>query len=242
MDARVAFVVVQMFGYDAVNPPPANVPAGFHKWYVCDTSTTRGAALGLGWEYVVVVDIPAALSSDRHLRMQKVADVMTRVADLLPEGAYDHVFRCDANVRRLFDEWTPFALEAMASGKALYCTTGYYSGVRDTIEAELASSLHEAAWSPFHEQMKKFTLAYRTALGPGIPAPIVSAKYVGWNLHHPHRPRLVEAFAKDLVAHWQGNIILSYMAASPDFGEQMFVKHIPEYNNCILSPHNHVKR
>jgi hypothetical protein len=187
-----------------------------------------------GWTNTHVLDTSAVARAQRLLLVMEVMTYLERFVGS-PFDVYDGFFRVDGNVVRLFDEFvTTFVPTALASDAALACTCGFYSGARDTIEAETDASVVQARWSHRAAEMRELVTRFRQEFG-SVPCPVVSAKYVYWNTRHPARSRLAAVFIEEGRRHMQGNTILSYMAVA--FPADVLRLRINTYTNGQLSYH-----
>ena len=124
----------------------------------------------------------------------------------------------DGNVKKInrtFFEENVFG--AADPTKGLYVDVGYYE-LPYNIETELSSSLGQGRWAEYADDMQTHSLKYfeqlKRRLGPeGLAnCRVASAKYTGINLRPPSLPFVSEWLMEQCKLHYQGNIILSYLA------------------------------
>jgi hypothetical protein len=65
---------------------------------------------------------------------------------------------------------------------------------------------------------------------------VVSAKYIGWNLHHEKYELLSNLLFKEGSENLQGNIILSYMSGI--YSNDIYNYYTKNYSGGILNEHN----
>ncbi len=213
-----AFVMKNLFNYDPVLPVPQNCPTELVTVYLTDKVEAAIQAKQLGWQRTVVVE--SAVEDTPQARLDVVTKINCYPELFLNDTNLEHVFVCDGNVVRLDSNYPEFVRNAMASGKALYVTSGWYSGHANNMLEELHRSGKQERWNQWKQSTIERTQKYVENLREfGIvnletAVPVVSAKYIGWNLNlKKEEPRLDDLLQAEYFFHNQGNIILSYLAA-----------------------------
>jgi len=207
-------IVKNFFSYDPVVAKP-ELPKGVDGIYITDNEEDQKKALSLGWNKAFLVT--QFLTVIDPLRKREIIALMncypeTVVSELL---AYDYVFICDSNVVKLDSNYQVF-LDQASSNYALYVTSGWYRGDENNITRELVRSLANSRWSYNFNEITSCYQTYvqlldRVGLNPG-QCPVVSAKYIGWNLRHPTKKTIADFVYGEYMKHLQGNITISVTA------------------------------
>jgi hypothetical protein len=201
-----------LFNYDPVLSIPLNFPKDMDPVYITDSQETANAARKHGWIVYIITDF---LNADTSFKKRcAVAYINCYPEKLIPElNKYTYIFICDSNVQKLDSNYTEFVNKSN-NNKALYITSGWYSGKSNTILMELDRSLNNGRWSYNFNEIKKASLSYlNTLIKNNIDinlTPVVSAKYIGWNISHPSKNKLADFVYEEYSKHLQGNIILSF--------------------------------
>lgn len=209
------FLVKNLFDYEIVVPPPNNLPKTFETVYVTDNDINCNLAKDLGWGIVKKVENYLHVTDKFH-RRRIISFINSFPHKVCPEVIdYKFVFVCDSNIIRLWDEYMRFTSNC-TSDNALFVTSGYYSGVRDTIMGERDASLGIARWSYNRDEINSSTERYINELNKKnidlTKLSVVSAKYIGWNLRHKDYDLLSNNLYSEGSINLQGNIILTYLS------------------------------
>jgi len=203
-----------LFNYDHINPIPHNIPDGVDPIYITDSSQNAHIATSFGWK-VYVTDMFKKIGNDSFERRKAISFINCYPECVIPELLqYTYIFICDSNVLTLDPEYNTFVAHKSPL-KALYLTTGWYSGSDNTIYKEMQRSLMNQRWKYNFKEIKESTLKYIRQLNDkGIAdsdMPVASAKYIGWNIRHPRKHTIADNVYEESLIHLQGNIILSYI-------------------------------
>jgi len=201
-----------LFGYDHVLPVPSRIPPGMVSIYVTDTNEVAARAKAAGWQQAVVIDVGNPQTPQGRI------DAVTKFScypELYLDKTIQHVFLLDANVTVLDSNYFEFVNDAIASDKTLYVTSGWYAGDKNNLTKELGRSVVQSRWKQWHTLMTERTTFYLADLkesGFAEEPPVVSAKYIGWNLQNKAlNPWVADRLHSEWKIHIQGNIILSYI-------------------------------
>jgi len=236
---RNVFLVKNLFNYEKVIPPPTNLPENFQTVYLTDNDINCELAKNLGWG--IVKKIEQFLNvEDKFERRKIIAFINSFPHKLVPEVLdYKFVFVSDSNIVRLWDEYIVFT-QNCSNEFALFVTSGYYSDDRDTIMAESNQSANTERWAYNKNEIIDSTNRYLTELKEkNIDVDnlsVVSAKYIGWNLHHEKYELLSNLLFKEGSENLQGNIILSYMSGI--YSNDIYNYNTKNYSGGILNEHN----
>jgi len=239
MNDRNVFLVKNLFNYEKVIPPPTNLPENFQTVYLTDNDINCELAKNLGWG--IVKKIEQFLNvEDKFERRKIIAFINSFPHKLVPEVLdYKFVFVSDSNIVRLWDEYIVFT-QNCSNEFALFVTSGYYSDDRDTIMAECNQSANTERWAYNKNEIIDSTNRYLTELKEkNIDVDnlsVVSAKYIGWNLHHEKYELLSNLLFKEGSENLQGNIILSYMSGI--YSNDIYNYNTKNYSGGILNEHN----
>ena len=239
MNDRNVFLVKNLFNYEKVIPPPTNLPENFQTVYLTDNDINCELAKNLGWG--IVKKIEQFLNvEDKFERRKIIAFINSFPHKLVPEVLdYKFVFVSDSNIVRLWDEYIVFT-QNCSNEFALFVTSGYYSDDRDTIMAESNQSANTERWDYNKNEIIDSTNRYLTELKEkNIDVDnlsVVSAKYIGWNLHHEKYELLSNLLFKEGSENLQGNIILSYMSGI--YSNDIYNYNTKNYSGGILNEHN----
>ena len=203
-----------LFNYDHINPIPHNIPDGVDPIYITDSSQNAHIATSFGWK-VYVTDMFKEIGDDSFERRKAIAFINCYPERIIPELLqYTYIFICDSNVRSFDPDYKTFVAHKSPL-KALYLTTGWYSGSDNTIYKEMQRSMMNQRWKYNFKEIKESTLKYIHQLNDkGIAdsdMPVASAKYIGWNIGHPNKHTIADNVYEEYLIHLQGNIIFSYI-------------------------------
>ena len=239
MNDRNVFLVKNLFNYEKVIPPPTNLPENFQTVYLTDNDINCELAKNLGWG--IVKKIEQFLNvEDKFERRKIIAFINSFPHKLVPEVLdYKFVFVSDSNIVRLWDDYIVFT-QNCSNEFALFVTSGYYSDDRDTIMAESNQSANTERWAYNKNEIIDSTNRYLTELKEKYidvdNLSVVSAKYIGWNLHHEKYELLSNLLFKEGSENLQGNIILSYMSGI--YSNDIYNYNTKNYSGGILNEHN----
>jgi hypothetical protein len=239
MNDKNIFLVKNLFNYEKVIAPPINLPENFETVYVTDNDVNCEIAKNLGWGIVKKTEGFLGVE-DKFERRKIIAFINSFPHKIVPEALdYKFVFVSDSNIVRLWDEYIKFT-ENCSLQQALFVTSGYYSDGRDTIMAECNQSANTERWSYNKNQIIDSTNRYILELNENNidveSLSVVSAKYIGWNLHHEKYEFLSNLLFKEGCENLQGNIILSYMSGL--YANDVYNYHTRNYSGGILNDHN----
>jgi len=233
----IAYVVKNLWGYEAINPVPANLP-DVDTFYITDTEENRIEALNKGWDYVYCA------TQFKHetdlLKRRSIVGFINcfpeRICEVL--RAYHKVFVCDSNIITLPSNYSDFVNSLTDQACAL--TSGYYKGEDDNIEKELLRSIH-SRWiynaQPMIDATQKYIAAMKFLGIDPLTVSVSSAKYIGWNLRNPMRQQIATYVADEYENHLQGNLIFTYVSAR---WKDYVVNFRDLKNDVSFSPHNYI--
>jgi hypothetical protein len=210
------FLVKNFYNYECVIPPPKNLPTEMITVYVTDSQDNSTKAKDLGWNYSPIIEDYINID-DKFSRRKVVALVNSYPSAFLPAELkhINKIFVCDSNIEQLWSGYPNF-VDSCKENKALYVTSGFYSGDRDNILSEMYGHLDVREWSYGHADIKKYSEIYIQDLEnlniDWRVKSVVSAKYIGWNTTHPFYKILSDTLYKEYCKHLAGNIILTYMS------------------------------
>lgn len=233
------FLVKNLFNYEKVIPPPTNLPKNFETVYLTDNDNNCELAKNLGWG--IVKKIEQFLNvEDKFERRKIIAFINSFPHKLVPEVLdYNFVFVSDSNIVRLWDEYIIFT-QNCSNEFALFVTSGYYSDERNTIMAECNQSANTERWSYNKKEIIDSTNRYICELNENNInvelLSVVSAKYIGWNLHHEKYELLSNLLFKEGSENLQGNIILTYISGI--YADDIYNYNTKNYLGGILNEHN----
>jgi hypothetical protein len=234
------FLVKNLYNYEKVISPPTNLPNNFVTVYLTDNDTNYELAINLGWE--IVKKTEEFLDIDDKFERRKIISYINSFPHKLVSEVLDYnfVFICDSNIITLWDEYVNFTNKC-SSEYALFVTSGYYSGSRDTIINERDVSANMGRWSYNHNEIINSSNDYIQKLNDNnvdiTKLSIVSAKYIGWNLKHEKYNFLSEMLYSEGCKHIQGNIILTYMSGL--YPNIIYNYRSNNYNGGHLNSHNY---
>jgi hypothetical protein len=239
MENKNVFLVKNLFNYEKVIAPPSNLPEDFESIYVTDNDANCVLAKNLGWNIVKKIEQFLGVE-DKFERRKIIAFINSFPHKIVPEVLdYKFVFVSDSNIVRLWDEYINFT-QSCNSEFALFVTSGYYSDDRDTIMEECHQSVNTERWAYNRNQINDSTNKYLKELVENNidvqKLSVVSAKYIGWNLHHEKYDLLSNLLFKEGSENLQGNIILSYMSGI--YAEIIYNYYTKNYTGGILNSHN----
>ena len=217
------FIFKNMFGYDQIYKIPENMPSNVVCFYITDTLENCEKAKDLGWEPIFVDKYLTIIDSFEKRKI--IAELNCYPERFIDATKFKYMFTSDSNVLSLDSNYGDF-ISKKSDKKALYLTSGCYSGYKNSISEELLRSFRNPRWKYNFEQMKTSVHSYLTFLlerGKNLQdTPVVSAKYIGWNVSHPMKYELSKYVYDEYTKHLQGNIIFS-MAL------QIYPKYIEHY-------------
>lgn len=233
------FLVKNLYNYEKVIGPPSNLPNNFVKVYLTDSQANYELAIKLGWDIVKKTEDFLHITG-LFERRKVISYINAFPHKLVPEVLdYNFVFVCDSNIITLWDEYINFT-DNCSSDHALFVTSGYYSGARDTIMSELKASFVDR-WSYNHNEIRESSNHYIQELKENnidaTDLSVVSAKYIGWNLKHKDYDFLSEMLYSEGCKHLQGNIILTYMYGL--YPNIVYNYHTNNYKGGRLNSHNY---
>ena len=233
------FLVKNFYNYEKVIGPPPNLPNNFVKVYLTDNQINYELAINLGWDIVKKTEEFLHIN-DLFEKRKVISYINAFPHKVVPEILdYNFVFVCDSNIITLWDEYINF-INNCSSDHALFVTSGYYSGNRDTIMGELKSSFVDR-WSYNHNEIRESSNNYIQELKENnvdtTKLSVVSAKYIGWNLKHEKYNFLSEMLYSEGCKHLQGNIILTYMFGL--YPNIVYNYHTNNYKGGSLNAHNY---
>jgi hypothetical protein len=234
------FLVKNLYNYEQVIPPPSNLPDNFVSVYVTDNEINSNLAKDLGWDIVKKTEEFLNIT-DKFGRRKVISYINSFPHKVAPEILdYNFVFVCDSNVVRLWDNYKNF-INSCSSEYALFITTGYYSGKRNTIMSECDVSSSLIRWSYNKNEIINSTKRYVDELIENNvdvkKLSVSSAKYIGWNLKHENYDLLSNILYNEGCENLQGNIILTYMSGL--YPNIIYNYHTNDYSGGIINPHNY---
>jgi hypothetical protein len=207
-----------LFGYDNVSSLPT-VSDNLKLHLLVDSEDARQEGLRLGWT-VHVTDMFKEATSPKEKR-DAVAFVNAFPEVVIPElKDYDQVFICDSNVLEFDPAYFDF-INSCSTKATLYVTSGAYTGERgkwnaNDVATEYERSMKVTRWKYDSENIKRSWLEYKTMLNDmsvsEYDVPVVSAKYIGWNLKSESKSKVADFVLEEYKKHLQGNIIFSIAA------------------------------
>lgn len=209
---KICLLFKNLFNYDVVLPPPINTPSNIDTIYLTDNIITQTNALSKGWKYSYITEQFLYHISNIEKR-QAIAYINCYPENVISEiKEYDYVFICDSNVLKMDTNYGEFTNNS-SNKHALYVTSGYYKGNNNNILEELNRSLSNMRWSYDFQNIKDATFEYLQQFKDMNidynSVPVVSAKYIGWNIHHDNKNLVADYVYKEYCKHLQGNIIFS---------------------------------
>lgn len=232
------FLVKNFFSYEEIIKPPLNLPSGFTTVYVTDSESNCDIAKNLGWN--ITKNISKFLNiTDSFERRKSIAYINCYPHELVPEILdYNLVFVSDSNIQSLWNNYVTFVNLSNESDKALFVTSGYYNDDKDNISFECDRS-GQKRWGYNHKEIKNNTQLYINDIkSKNIDVSklsVISAKYIGWNLHHPDFKLLSDKLYEEYTKHLQGNIILTYMSGM--YPDSIFNYHCNDYSGGKVNSH-----
>lgn len=234
------FVVKNLFDYETVIAPPHNLPPHLKTCYITDSISNCEKAEALGWDIVVNTQLYVGIE-DKMQRRRIIAHINTFPHKVCPQLLdFDLVFVSDSNIVSMWDEYHDFVKGAEESNKALFVTSGYYSGERDCMLAEMRDSISgNSRWSYNHKEIEERTMKYLEIINfyKEVESSVVSAKYIGWNLHHKDYYFLSNIMEMEGQLHLQGNIILTFLASM--YPNNIYNYYTKNYRGGQLNSHNY---
>jgi urocanate hydratase len=233
------FMVKNFFNYEKIIPPPINLPKNLITVYVTDSVENEEMAKKMGWQ--IVKKITENLNiTDKFERRKLVGFVNSFPTKVVPEiQNARYIFICDSNVVNLWNNYNDF-INKCTENFALFFTSGYYKGERDTIDMETNISYNVHRWAYNKEEIKKSSERYKKILSENNidynSLSIVSAKYIGWNIKHEMYSELSNLLYNEYSVNLQGNIILTFMSGI--FKNHIFNYYTNDYSGAKLNEHN----
>jgi hypothetical protein len=185
------------------------MPLNVTPIYITDCMTKYNQAKDMG--YTAYYTDKYKDITDSFERRKIIAYINCYPEKVIPELLqYTYVFICDSNVVELDSNYKEF-INLKSDNKCLYLTSGWYKKSDNTMKKELERSLHNPRWQYNFDQMKDSVNEYfklLEKLNINIDdTPVVSAKYIGWNIKHNYKNILSDFVYKEYMKHLQGNII-----------------------------------
>ena len=209
---KVCFLFKNLFNYDTIVSPPKNMPKNIDTIYLTDNEKNKNDALSKGWKYSYVTE--KFLNSISNIEKRNAIAYINCYPEKIISDIknYNYIFICDSNVIKLDTNYFEFTNSA-SDKHALYVTSGWYNGTQNNINQELKRSMMNSRWSydfknitdSTHKYLQQFydmKLDYRSV-------PVVSAKYIGWNINHERKNIIADYVYSEYCKHLQGNIIFS---------------------------------
>jgi len=231
-------IYVNLYGYDPVVKIPNNMPINVTAIYITDSMIYFNTAKQFGWKVYYLDDYINI--TDNFQRRKTIVHIRCYPEKICPDILnYTYVFMCDSNVVNLDSNYPDF-INKKDETKCLYLTSGYYRGSENTMQQELNRSLQNSRWSYNYDQMTNAVNDYHKqleSLNINLnDTPVVSAKYIGWNIAHPYKNVIADVVYKEHMKHIQGNIIFSLLL-------KLYPEYIYNYtdfkNDGSVSRHNH---
>jgi hypothetical protein len=205
---KIAYVAINLWGYEKILPVPEGLPKGVVPFYVIDSPEGLLEVGTKGWNGVYLNDSEV----DDHKRRIMVALIQSNPEYFIDLKDYDYAFVCDSNIVTLPSNYKDFVTYGINSGKVLLTESGYYSGDRDNIYGEYLAS-NQPRWqynykamelcvSEYVEKMQSMGIDYRKES-------VSSGKYIGWNLRNDKKEMLANFICGEAEKHVQGNIIIT---------------------------------
>lgn len=231
------YLTKHFWGYEQLNPPPKNLPDNMKKIYVTDNKEYEKTLLDLGWDMVSIITDYVNVTDLRQRRLI-ISEINCFPLRFIPElSHFKYIFICDSNVTTLWWNYVNF-VNTCTDDKCLFVTTDWYDGERNNIVSEYLASA-QPRWDYSYENMrisKDEYIRIFNSLGVDVNSVgVCSAKYFGWNAHHPMYDEMSKHFYEEYVKHIQGNIILSYMGVVYD---NFVLKYKGDYDGGSVSHHN----
>lgn len=236
---KIGLLFKNLFNYDEIIPPPKNIPSNMDSIYLTDSVENQKKALSKGWKYCYVTEQFLNVNTNIKKRLA-IAHINCYPENYLPDNKnYDYVFICDSNVVKLDTNYSEFIKNA-SDKHALYVTSGWYIGINNNIKKELERSLCNKRWSYDFNNITNATQNYIKLFSDMNidyhTVPVVSAKYIGWNINHDKKNIIADYVYKEYSKHLQGNIIFSTCLVL--YPEYTF--HYKDFLNDA-GVHNHIK-
>jgi hypothetical protein len=212
---NICFLFKNLFNYDEILPPPLNLDSNIDTIYITD-SNDISLIFEKGWKYVYIIN-QFNNSYTQFEKRKAIAYINCYPERIVPElNRYDYIFICDSNVIKMDTNYSDF-LSKVDVKYACYFTSGYYSGSDNNIISEYIRSIAQSRWSYNHENMTKSINRYTDILNDKnidiYKIPVVSAKYIGWNINHENKNIIADYVYNEYSEHLQGNIIFSMVYA-----------------------------
>jgi hypothetical protein len=230
-------VFKNLFGYDPVPRVPGRMPPGMTPVYITDSQSDKRLAESYGWTAYCIDEYNG--TTDSFEKRKVIAKINCYPEQVVPDLLeYTYIFICDSNVVTLDSNYEEFVKLAKNGGKPLFVTSGYYSGRSNTMNKELMRSLGNGRWSYNFDKMQESTYRYLHTLRERNLSidntPVVSAKFIGWNIKSEFKSMLADIVYNEYMIHLQGNIIFSYVL-------QIHPEHVEHYtgfkNDCTVRGH-----
>lgn len=228
----ICLLYKNFWSYDPILPVPTNLPMDVHTVYLTDNTDSALRAKQLGWSKTYVCDTFVNIT-DPFERRKAIAKINCFPEQVVLElNSFDHIMICDANITRLDTNYAEFVHNILQTkiDRALYITSGWYSQDQNTIVSELHRSLSQPRWSYNFDQMiswcsTNFALLEKLNINLA-DCPVVSAKYIGWNIRSENKNVVADWVYNQYVDHLQGNIIFSVVA-------KLFPDHVYHYKGFL---------
>ncbi len=213
---KIAFMTFNFFDYEYVLPVPKGVPEYMETVYLTDTIENAGLAVEAGWKEVFCVRDFVHIA-DNFGKRRAIGAIKTFPEAYVQElGEYDKIFMTDPNTLVLDSNYSKF-VESFEDKYTLCITTGYWK--QTGMWFELTMSLGQPRWQYNAKEMTDAYNRYVKELGEygALKCPLVSARYIGWNMKNKKTNDLAQIYLQESNAHIQGNMILTYLYAKcPD--------------------------
>ena len=209
---KVCFLFKNLFNYDTVLPPPINIPKNIDTIYLTDNEKTQNDALSKGWKFSYVTEkfLNNVTSIEKRNAIAYINCYPEKIVDDIKN--YNYIFICDSNVIKLDSKYLEF-INSASDKHALYVTSGWYSGIHNNILEEMKRSLGNNRWSydfkNIIDSTKKYLQDFYNMKINYHNIPVVSAKYIGWNINHERKNIIADYVFNEYSKHLQGNIIFS---------------------------------
>jgi hypothetical protein len=221
------FIFKNLFNYDKIGGIPSKLPKNMKCLYITDSTDSCKKAKALGWDTIFVNKYVGI--SDPFEKRKVIAEINCYPERFIDTTKFKYAFICDSNVVALDSNYSDF-VSKKSDDKALYLTSGWYSGVENTIHQELKRSLQNERWLYNFDKILISAgeyVTYLTEKGTNLAdTPVVSAKYIGWNITHPMKRKISDYVYNEYIKHLQGNLIFS-MAL------QIYPEHIEHYTKFM---------
>ena len=225
---KICLLYKNFWSYDPVVPVPSNLPPNIDTIYVTDNLNMALCAKNLYWTKTYVIDTHITIT-DAFERRKIIAYINCFPEKFVPElNIYDYVMICDSNVIKLDTNYSEFIKGI--ENQTLCITSGWYRGPHNNIVAELHRSLNQPRWRYNFDKIKQwcdifFPQLVYLGIDPNV-CPVVSAKYIGWNIHHSKKNEIAQWVYDQYMIHLQGNIIFSV-------ADKLFPRDIYHYKNFL---------